>query len=327
MNDSGVNAPAEFTVPVRGGELAVHHWRLGTASDGTASGDATPIVALHGITANGRAYDSVARALAAGGLDGTPSGGSAARDMYVRDLYAPDLRGRAGSAGLGGPYGLVTHVDDIRALLDHLEQPTAVLLGHSMGAFVAALAAARHPDLFPYVVLVDGGLGFPPPEGADVDAQLAAVLGPAMRRLSMTFPSLHAYRDFFRQHPALAAHWSRDIEAYVDRDLVGEAGALRSSCVVDAVRADGADVLTHAETLAAVHQPQVRGTLLWAERGLLDEPQALYDPQRVAAAELDPARLPDRRVDGTNHYSILFADDAAAVVAGEVHRALRFTRP
>lgn len=314
MSDHSAGIPAQLNVPVSGGELTTHHWQFDAGAGITH--DPPPVVALHGITANGRAYDAVARALTPAG----PASGQAA----VGDLYAPDLRGRAGSAALGGPYGLGAHVDDLLALLDHLRAPTAVLLGHSMGAFVAALAAARHPDRFPQVVLVDGGLGFPPPEGADVDAQLAAVLGPAMRRLSMTFTSLEEYRDFFRQHPALEAHWGPDIEAYVDRDLVGEPGALHSSCVVDAVRADGGEVLTHGETLAALHQPQVRGTLLWAERGLLDDPaNALYDAERVASAGLDPARLTARRVEGTNHYSILFADDAVATVADEVHRALR----
>lgn len=299
-------APTELRIPVAGGELACHRWQL--ASPGSSD---VPVIALHGITANGRAYDALARVLT---------------DLPAAALYAPDLRGRAGSAYLPGPYGLSAHVDDVLALLDHLDQPRAVLLGHSMGGFIAALAAARHPDRFPHVVLVDGGLGFPPPPGEDLDAQLDAVLGPAIRRLAMTFPSPEAYRDFFRAHPALAAHWSPDIAAYVDRDLVGEPGAYRSSCAVDAVRADGADVLHHAETLDAVHQPHVRGTLLWAERGLQDDPQALYDPTRLAAAHLDPTRITHRRVDGTNHYTILFAPEALAHLATETHHALRTAR-
>ncbi|WP_425470408.1 alpha/beta fold hydrolase [Streptomyces diacarni] len=76
-------------------------------------------------------------------------------------LYAPDLRGRAASADLPGPYGLAAHVADVLALLDHLGQRRAVLIGHSMGGFVAALAAARHPSRVAGTVLVDGGLPFP----------------------------------------------------------------------------------------------------------------------------------------------------------------------
>lgn len=284
-----------LTVPVRGGDLALTHW----------SGDGPAIIALHGITANGLSFGAVADALG------------------EMDVYAPDLRGRAGSAGLPGPYGLDAHVADVVALLDHLGQRQAVLVGHSMGAFVAALAAARHPDRFPRVVLVDGGLGFPAPEGTDIDEVIEAVIGPAMRRLSMTFPDREAYYDFFRNHPALAAHWGPQVQAYVERDLVGDPPELRSSCVLDAIRTDGAAVMADPEVLAAVHQPHVRGTFLWAERGLLDEPQALYDRSRLDAAGLDSGRISERRVDDTNHYTILFAQNAAAAVAEAVRAELK----
>ena len=114
MTTSGSALARDLTAPVRGGRLAVTHW----------PGEGPPVVALHGITANSLAYAALADALPGA------------------DLYAPDLRGRAGSAGLPGPYGLGAHVDDTVALLDRLGCERAVLVGHSMGAFVAALAAA-----------------------------------------------------------------------------------------------------------------------------------------------------------------------------------------
>ncbi|MDG9703012.1 alpha/beta fold hydrolase [Streptomyces sp. DH37] len=289
-------AVRETTVPVRGGGLAVSEW----------PGAGEPVVALHGITANGRSFAALAAALADAPGEGTP-------------LLAPDLRGRAGSAGLPGPYGLAAHAEDVIALLDHLGRERTVLVGHSMGAFVAALTAARHPDRIAGVVLVDGGVGFPAPEGADprgIDALLEAVIGPAMRRLSMTFPDREAYRAFFRGHPALGPHWNEDVQAYVDRDLVGEEPELRSSCVPEAVRADGADVLADPETLAAARTAASAGvpvTLLWAERGMLDEPRGLYDEDRLAAAGLG-AGVTVRRVPGVNHYSILFAPGATAAI-------------
>ncbi len=48
-------------------------------------------------------------------------------------------------------------------VLDHLGLDRAVVVGHSMGAFVTALLAARHPDRVERAVLVDGGFAFPPP--------------------------------------------------------------------------------------------------------------------------------------------------------------------
>jgi pimeloyl-ACP methyl ester carboxylesterase len=169
-------APGELTVPVAGGDLAVLHW---PGDPALGADTAPPVVAVHGITANAQVWAPLARRLPG------------------RHLYAPDLRGRARSRALPGPWGMAAHVADLRALLDHLAATgpagdgPVVLVGHSMGAFVATLAAARHPARFTRVVLVDGGLGVRVPPG-DIDTQLDLVIGPAVRRLSMTFPDADA---------------------------------------------------------------------------------------------------------------------------------------
>ncbi|MFE7561785.1 alpha/beta fold hydrolase [Kitasatospora sp. NPDC057500] len=277
-------------VPVPGGELSVLRWPA------TVPGAPT-VVAVHGITANGLAWFEVARRLA----------GRAT-------LLAPDLRGRGGSRDLGGPYGLARHADDVAALITGLGLGPTVVAGHSMGAWVAALTAVRHPQLVGRVVLVDGAVTFPLPEGASDDA-LAAVLGPALARLSMTFPDRQAYRDFWQRHPAFAADWCDEIDAYTQRDLVGAEPELRSSCVLAAVEADGAQVLLDQEAAAAVHRLPCPGELIWAERGLLDEPQGLYDEKRLAATGLDRTHpVPASGVPGTNHYSVLWGRAGAEAV-------------
>jgi pimeloyl-ACP methyl ester carboxylesterase len=281
----------------RMGDLLVHLWPARSA-------DAPVVVAAHGITANGLSWAQVARA-----LDGRAT------------LAAPDLRGRAGSRDAPGPYGIARHADDLITVLDGLSRDgldadRAVLAGHSMGAFVAAVAAVRHPERVGGVVLVDGGLTFGIPAGTDLDAVLAAFLGPAVTRLDMTFPDREAYRQFWQSHPAFAGDWTPEIEAYIQHDLIGP-GPFRSSCIADAVRTDGGQVLVDAETLAAIHALPVPGVLLYAERGLLDEPQGLYDEQRLTGLA-----MPTVAVGDTNHYSILIADRGARVVADHILRAV-----
>ncbi|WP_084701501.1 alpha/beta fold hydrolase [Streptacidiphilus anmyonensis] len=281
----------ELSVPVEGGELAVLRWPA-------SSPDAPVVLALHGITANGLAWAAVAEA-----LDGRAT------------LLAPDLRGRAASAGIGGPWGLGAHAEDAAAVVHALAGGGPVALtGHSMGAYVSTVAAVRHPELFSSVLLVDGGVGFPPPPGLTGDELLTAVLGPAMARLSMTFATRRAYREFWQAHPAVGGLWSDAVDAYLQRDLVGQEPALRSSCVLDAVRTDGMGVFD-AETLGAVHKLPDRSRLLLAERGLLNEPQPLLDASRIAAAGVDTLRLPFEVVPDTNHYSILTAPGPAGRIA------------
>ncbi|MEE1749438.1 alpha/beta hydrolase [Streptomyces sp. JV184] len=281
----------EVQVPVTGGELAVLRWPAREPG-------APVVVALHGITANALSWGPVARL-----LDGRVT------------LVAPDLRGRAGSSALPGPYGIAAHADDAAAVASALGGPGRVVLaGHSMGAFVAALAAVRHPERFGPLLLVDGGIGFPAPTHLSPDELLTAVIGPAMDRLSMTFPDRAAYRSFWQAHPAFAGTWSDEVDVYIQRDLTGEEPALRSSCRIEAVRADGIGLFGE-EVLAAVRELPVPATLLWARRGLMDEEQGLYDEGRLAAADLGGTRVTPVAVPDVNHYTLLTGDAGGGEIA------------
>jgi pimeloyl-ACP methyl ester carboxylesterase len=298
---SEAREPEQLAVPISGGDLSVLHW--------PAERPGAPVVALvHGITANAMAWERVASALGP-----------------EMDVVAPDLRGRAGSARLPGPYGLRRHADDVASLLHRVGgEGGAVLVGHSMGAFVAVLAAAgpaRH--LVRGVVLVDGGLPLATPPGADIDAMLAAILGPALERIGRTFPDLAAVRQFWAQHPAVGP-WVDvpSVAAYLARDLLGSAPPhLHSACVPEAIRVDGADTLDNELIGEATAALPVPATLLWASRGLLDQSPGLYDDARLdhlGAAELG---LTTREVPDTNHYSILWARDGVDAVEGAIRAA------
>src|SRR5918912_3067337 len=94
------------------GEVELAVWRAGEGPD--------PVVCLHGITAQHRAFNAAARHL-------VPSHG----------LVGVDLRGRGDSDKPDSGYGLEAHASDVARVLDHLGLARAVLVGHSMGAFVA----------------------------------------------------------------------------------------------------------------------------------------------------------------------------------------------
>lgn len=261
-------------------------------------------IAVHGITASAMAWPPVARQLS---------------DEWT--LVAPDLRGRGAAAELPGPYGLRRHVEDVCAVArSRRTESGVVLVGHSMGAFIALLAAAAEPGLFRRLVLVDGGLPFPPPpEGVRVDDVLRATLGPAIERLSTTFASEQAYLDFFRAHPALAADWNDDIANYARYDLTGPPGELRSRVVGDAVRADGRDVLVlAADFLAAWDALRVPTALLRAPLGMFGQVPGLLSEEIVAEATRRRPDIPIETVADANHYTIVLADRFAARVAHHI---------
>jgi pimeloyl-ACP methyl ester carboxylesterase len=277
-----------LTIPVPGGDL--HALQFGT-------GEQT-ILAAHGITASAMSFRTVGRHLPPGWR-----------------LIALDLRGRGGSAHLPGPFGMTAHARDICAAAEFLGTPT-VLTGHSMGAYAALRAATLRPELFTRLVLADGGLPLPVPAEFDPDRLLEATVGPAVARLRQTFPSVEAYVDFFRAHPALSAEWNDDMAEYARYDATGEPDAIRSRVNAEAVYADGRDLLldgpSFGHDLTALNLPSV---LLYAPRGMLGQepgmlPQPVVDHWAAQAPALRAELVPD-----TNHYTILMTDKPAEAIA------------
>lgn len=254
------------------------------------------VLALHGISSTSAAWVAVADALP---------------DDWR--LVAPDLRGRGHSRALPGPWG-EQHVADVSALAGELGP--CVLVGHSMGAYIASLAAAERPELYEKVVLVDGGVPLPLPEGTDVDEALAVTLGPALARLRETYADEAAYVEFFRAHPALGPHWNDAIEQYVRYDAMPTGDGVRSRALEEAVRADGRDLLVQQSAFDAALRAAIPGTrLLVAPKGMFGEPPGLLPADRVTAYAEQVPNLTVETVPDTNHYTILFDPTAARRVA------------
>lgn len=283
-------SPRSIEVEV-GGELHALVW---------GSGDDT-LVCLHGVTASAVSFQPIADRLA---------------DRFT--IVAPDLRGRGRSCELPGPYGMAVHAADVIATLDHLDVPSAALLGHSMGGYVAVQTAVRHPERVERLHLIDGGLPLAVPDGVEPDAVVAAVLGPALERLRRTFATRDEYLDFWRVHPAFAAEpWTPYVEAYFDADLTGNAPELRSRASEAAVMADGRDQLTNPD-LARLVELDCPVSLIRAPRNLLDEPTPLFADELVEHVRARLPHLVDRTVPDVNHYTLVLSPRGADAIAASV---------
>ncbi len=274
--------PDAVDVPVAGGLLRVATW----------PGTGVPVLAIHGITSSSRSWPFLAQEL-------------------DRPVVAPDLRGRGRSNRLPGPVGLVAHADDCAAVLRAVTDEPVVVVGHSMGAFVATVLAARDPGLVRALVLVDGGLPFPP---VDAAATLAG-LQPIKDRLQASY-TREGYRDWFRGHPAFAHDWSPEVEEYADYDLPDDPG--RPSADPDAVEADQLDLLDSAVFADAVEHPLHPRVFLHAPRGFADDPPGLYPQATVDAFEERWPDLDVRPVPDVNHYTIVLSRRGASAVAAAV---------
>lgn len=69
-------------------------------------------------------------------------------------VVALSTYGAAGSKSQGEKLSLVDMAEDVVGLMDHLNIPKAIVVGHSMGGPMVLTAAARHPDRFAGVVAI-----------------------------------------------------------------------------------------------------------------------------------------------------------------------------
>jgi pimeloyl-ACP methyl ester carboxylesterase len=279
---------------------------LNVACAGPPPGDAAAVVlAVHGVTASHMAWRTVARLLAGSGVC----------------LIAPDLRGRGRSSTLPGPYGLGAHVDDLTAVLDHLGVQRAVVVGHSMGAHVAARLSSEHPQRTAGLLLLDGGLPrLAPLQEADGDPDGA---DPTPGRLEGACASADDYLAGWRAHPAFAQAWDDDVDAYARYDMALDGRAAR--CVVreEAVTADAFDLLFDGVTRTALTRVRAPTRVLRAPRGALDDDcpviaQEYLDAFAAAHPHLEVEHVPD-----TNHYTIVLGSSPGpAKVASAIESAI-----
>lgn len=115
---------------VRANGLSIHYLRTGGAHP--------PVLLLHGLTDDGACWSRLAAALAP-----------------AYDVVMPDARGHGRSEAPAPPYTTDDLAADALALIDALGIDRPVLVGHSMGALAAAVAAASAPGKLRGIVLED----------------------------------------------------------------------------------------------------------------------------------------------------------------------------
>ena len=266
---------------------------------GRAGEDPDPLVCLHGITAQHRAFNAPARHLG-------PS----------RGLVGVDLRGRGDSDKPESGYGLATHAADVVRVLDHLGLEDAVLLGHSMGAFVAMKTALAYPDRVRALVLLDGGwprVETSPEEMTEEEKQEAAALeeglARAFRRLDMVFESPEAYLDFWFPDRGLTMDdLPPDLADYYLYDLEEVEGGYCPKASRAAAEEDSSSVSSEAPSLEELRRVRCPVALVRASQGFFPgaDPLVTEETRDALAWALDLRS--DTLVEGATHYTMLWPE-------------------
>lgn len=274
-----------------------------TMAWGLWPGVGAPVVALHGITASYVNFVGVGEELAG-----------------RRPLLALDLRGRGDTdKPAAGPFGMSQHARDVAAAMTSFDIDDAVVVGHSMGAFVAVALAAEHPQRVRGLVLVDGGLPLQAPPGVDPVQMLDVLLAPQMERLRTTYPSADDYLDFWRALPPFSGdRWNAWVEAYLHYDLGDVDGQLRPKASEAAVRGDFLDTTQTEVMRQRLRELDVPTLLLRATEGFNPGTPPLLPDDLVAREGALVPDLTDRVVAGTTHYTIALDRPGATVLSDAI---------
>jgi pimeloyl-ACP methyl ester carboxylesterase len=245
-------------------------------------GGGKQVLCVHGLTANCRCWDVIASDLAP-----------------AHSVLSMDLRGRGLSDKPSTGYSLKHHVRDIFCLLEDLGLKQAVLMGHSLGAYISLAFAAQHPDRVEKLILLDGGGEFKQEQWDKVDLAIK----PSLDRLGQIFPSFEAYIEIMKQTPILQP-WSQAIEGYFRYESEDVEGGVRSRIHPAHIQEERQNI---RQEVPSQYYPKVSCPvlILRATDGILRQDDLVL-PE--AAAEKMVSEIPDvRRADmkGTNHFSIL----------------------
>jgi pimeloyl-ACP methyl ester carboxylesterase len=248
-----------------------------------------PLVLVHGLTANCRAFEVVVGHLA----------------PRVR-VITPDMRGRGASDKPAGGYTMADHAADVVGLLDALGLGRVVMGGHSFGGLLSLYMAANHSARVAKVVMIDAAI-------SAASERTRELIRPALARLEQSYPSFEAYLDLLRQAPYYHGWaWDPAVERYYQADVtMAPDGSVRPRAQPAhiAAAADGVIAEPWRKHLARVACP----VLMVHATGPYGPPGA---PPIVSAEQAAETRdlLPDCayvHVPG-NHMTMLYGEGARA---------------
>jgi pimeloyl-ACP methyl ester carboxylesterase len=265
------------------GTIKLHYLKIGDHDGGV------PMVLLPGLTANAHAFEGL---IAAGLADD-------------RVVYALDFRGRGLSDKPASGYSMDEYASDVLALLDAEELDSAVIVGHSFGALIGMVLAAKWPERVEKFVIIDSSHLL-------ISERTAQLIKSSLDRLGKRYSSLEAYLEVMKQMPYLHGFWDMSVEAYFRGDVqIFENGSVQPQTPPDVIvqTIDAEFVEDWDGFVQQIEQPCL---LIHARGGYVSAEPIL--PQAMADETVSLLQNCDYRPMAANHITMLFGENALELV-------------
>ncbi|MEV4348508.1 alpha/beta fold hydrolase [Actinoplanes sp. NPDC049596] len=264
-------------------------------------GKGPAVLALHGLTNTSEVWRGFAEA---------------APELRV---IAPDLPGRGGSLEVRAGAGLKGHAQAVAALAEHLALEDFVLLGHSMGGYLAPLIAAALPGRVRHMVLLDGGV---PPESTwrSKRTVVRALWTVYTRSLRRTYPDKEAFVDAVEaraiaNRPDLRPRLEQWADYLLDRAEDGGDGGGKARLDMARVIDDAVDTLGGEPTLPLLAGLDTPVHVILAAHDGDDQAPPFISDHGLALGRQKIPRLTAERTEA-NHVTMLFDERVVTAVSG-----------
>ena len=269
------------------GDLTFHVIQWGTQG--------TPIICVHGITANAFYFQALADALAS--------------DHRV---FAYDLRGRGDSDKPEQGYNIPIHAADLSELIDELGLERPVVIGHSLGALIALYFAAHYPEKLSKLVLIDAGTPLP----WNTSDERPTWLNLSFNRLGTPVASFQEYIQRLKATPHLGPYWNEYIDIYFEHDVRrGSDGSVVAKAYREAVLEDQLYLEEDNRPDQQWAHVQVPTLFLRAGQASISEGDQLVPEESAAAARQAIKDCRYVNFPTLNHYTIILGVESGPALA------------
>lgn len=222
--------------------------------------------------------------------------------QYQHRVISIDLRGR-GESVKHGPFSLELYTEDIERILNSLNIDRVIFIGSSFGATIGLKFTAKYPNRIVKLILVDGG-AIPTSEAEKIDYLKS--LKVATAHVGVSYPSLDAYWQYWKNSSLFNSVWGADIEEYLKANIeVSSNGKVKTRISKEAVDHDLAEItkINYPELYVGVKCPAL---LVCSSQGINNNigPLLTTDMAKRITSSLIGCKL--YTVKGANHYTTIF---------------------